>query len=762
MSSAFVKTYFLITLLFCSLFSLGQVDTIQLPQDELGLEDIRITADEIARNQVFTASRTLNNVDELPLSIYVVTGEEILRNGYFTLTDVLKNVPGVFVSQPGSAIEGETFVMNGLHGNTHTKILVDNIPVKVNDVLGMPIGSQLPIRQAERIEITYGPSGIIHGTEAGAGVVNIITRKSERPVYTHADLGVGSQGYSSVNVLFGGKLGKNKKILKFNAYGSSTELRSINIFQTGVFVAEVYPLNSFVEQPEILSSYNLFPQTSRQVGINLKYRSFSLSAARMFRRDHVAIGANPLSVNNQNPQTTYGERISTYNLAFKKDFKKFGLKSSIYFVDHEVDRESSIELIQPHLKQLMNFAASEAAGEDVELRDQYISENNALFFEGRRYMTGRSINAKAEQTLSLFPYRNLELIMGANAEFVGGNVFKEYLPESTGSFDGDVYFNFNLFAQAYLTFKKLNLILGVNRYQRGQVSETDDLNRILPRFAGLYKINSKLNIRASYASSFMVPAQFLDKRSGIIQVESMRRPRLFVSPYNEEAVRLNPQQTNYVDLGLRYNVNNKIRFDLTIFNSKNDNLILYKDEFIPTADGFNIEYGYSNFDNHQSKLTGIRASAIFRNVIPSREMDINMHFSYFKGEQDLPSGEKFPHILSQPDYIAQLSLSLRLYKQLYLTIENNYIGPFASRGLETLDQYYFIRNNKYTRLSRLVTDITFNLRLNNNFKIFSKVSNLFTDSGFTEGIDATGTPDDLFYNVQRGPYFQGGVSYTIN
>jgi len=45
--------------------------------------------------------------------------------------------------------------MRGVNGNQYTKILIDNIPVKASVLSGVPIEAQLPVRQAERIEIIY-------------------------------------------------------------------------------------------------------------------------------------------------------------------------------------------------------------------------------------------------------------------------------------------------------------------------------------------------------------------------------------------------------------------------------------------------------------------------------------------------------------------------------------------------------------------------------------------------------------------------------
>ena len=133
-------------------------------------------------------------------------------------------LPGIRVSQPGSAINGELFMMRGLIGNTYAKILVNGIPVKPYMTNGMPIGAQLPIQQADRIEVIYGPAAALYGADAATGIINIVIENSDRPIFTNASLHLGTQDYSSLNVSVGGKLGKGRKVLKFNIFGSNTRM----------------------------------------------------------------------------------------------------------------------------------------------------------------------------------------------------------------------------------------------------------------------------------------------------------------------------------------------------------------------------------------------------------------------------------------------------------------------------------------------------------------------------------------------------------
>jgi len=129
----------------------AQEDSLQISFSSLTWEDIQSNPQLQINNKVSGASRSLKNIQDLPFSIYVIEGEEIRRHGHITLADALKMLPGIRVSQPGSALEGETFMMRGLLGNAYAKILVNGIPIKPYVVSGMPIGAQLPIQQEQML-----------------------------------------------------------------------------------------------------------------------------------------------------------------------------------------------------------------------------------------------------------------------------------------------------------------------------------------------------------------------------------------------------------------------------------------------------------------------------------------------------------------------------------------------------------------------------------------------------------------------------------
>ncbi|MEK7255256.1 MAG: TonB-dependent receptor plug domain-containing protein, partial [Bacteroidota bacterium] len=311
--------------------------------------------------QIISGSRFPVSAADLPFSTYIITKEEIRLMGYETLVDALKMAPGIRVSQPGSAIEGETFLMRGLFGNAYTKILINDVPIKPAFVGGMPIGAQLPVKEAERIEVIYGAGAALYGSDASAGIINIITRQSEKPVFMQAELSVGQGLYSSVNVMFGGKLGRDKHIFRYFAYASNVLLERRNIFYDTDF--NYNPKTYLRDTTDV--SYTAFdnygnappdkpvltntPHMSRKFGITLNYRSLSFSVESMYRRDHSSIGLHPLAVSYRNPLTYTGEGIWRFNLNIFGNKSKRNAKTDFTYTRYRLDNRSSILWVRPQV-----------------------------------------------------------------------------------------------------------------------------------------------------------------------------------------------------------------------------------------------------------------------------------------------------------------------------------------------------------------------------------------------------------------------------
>lgn len=120
---------------------------------------------------VVTATRSERNLAELPVPVTVVSREQIKSMGSLRLNDVLNEQTGLtIVSDHGNGVQVQGF------SPEYTLILVDGEPL-IGRTAGTMELNRIAVGNIQRIEIIKGPSSSLYGTEALAGVVNIITEK---------------------------------------------------------------------------------------------------------------------------------------------------------------------------------------------------------------------------------------------------------------------------------------------------------------------------------------------------------------------------------------------------------------------------------------------------------------------------------------------------------------------------------------------------------------------------------------------------------
>ncbi len=136
---------------------------------------------------VVTATRTPHPLEDLPFEASVITREEIERSSAQTVSDLLRYLPGIFIrDEDAPGITAWRSLIRGLSFNEgYGLILVDGERVRGEGMGDSGIGlNQIPPALIERIEVVRGPSSVLYGSDALAGVVNIITREvPERPTY---------------------------------------------------------------------------------------------------------------------------------------------------------------------------------------------------------------------------------------------------------------------------------------------------------------------------------------------------------------------------------------------------------------------------------------------------------------------------------------------------------------------------------------------------------------------------------------------------
>ena len=128
---------------------------------------------------VVTATRVPGG-GEKPFQASVLSGEQLDFGISPSVADALRFVPGLHLVQEGAPGGRAALSLRGLDPN-HVVVLVDG--VRVNDPTNSRGGSfdpsTLALVDLERVEIVRGPLSSIHGADALAGVIQIVTRGVE-------------------------------------------------------------------------------------------------------------------------------------------------------------------------------------------------------------------------------------------------------------------------------------------------------------------------------------------------------------------------------------------------------------------------------------------------------------------------------------------------------------------------------------------------------------------------------------------------------
>ena len=124
---------------------------------------------------VITATRTETNVENVPVPLQIISREEIKTIGATRLNEVLLEQTGLLVDPDhGTGLQIQGFAAD------YALILVDGEPV-IGRTAGTLELSRIAVNNIERIEVVKGPSSSLYGSEAMAGVVNIITKRNLSP-----------------------------------------------------------------------------------------------------------------------------------------------------------------------------------------------------------------------------------------------------------------------------------------------------------------------------------------------------------------------------------------------------------------------------------------------------------------------------------------------------------------------------------------------------------------------------------------------------
>jgi vitamin B12 transporter len=145
---------------------------------------------------VVTASELPETVESTPASVTVITKEDIDRRAARDVADLLREVPGIFLARSGSPGKATSLFTRGA-ASTQTLVLWNGIEINNPYFSGYDWG-RFSAAGVEQIEIVRGPFSALYGSEAMAGVINILT--APRANGWRAEIESGAHGLRNAGV----------------------------------------------------------------------------------------------------------------------------------------------------------------------------------------------------------------------------------------------------------------------------------------------------------------------------------------------------------------------------------------------------------------------------------------------------------------------------------------------------------------------------------------------------------------------------------
>jgi outer membrane cobalamin receptor len=740
----------------CLGLMLVQAASAQVPDTDnplrllmLGAEDIDTAYKPVPDKIVLGANRVAENSDEIAIKTYIITREQIQKNGWSTLLDILRTVPGFQISEPANALLGEAFLMRGMMGNLYTKILINGVPILPSAAPGQPLGGNLPIKQAERIEIVLGPATTVYGNDALAGVINIVIAEVERPVEARASIALGTPNLDEFHLLLGGKVGGSRNVLQYQIFGSSRQMKDRNLnFGDSLLSVDTSLVRgnaNWQGEPNTdlprLSDY--FHQ-SRLLGAALQFGGFRLMGIKMYRKDHAAIAQHPLEVSYSDPYTSIADNISNLQLQYDKTLGKFWVHTNLSYLDYKIDNQSAYQGVDHPVSNGRNFVY--AASQDL------LAEQLANFkAEKWSILVGGNYARRKGDAFQSYLSRSFE---ASNVVF--DSLANDYVVENASSttsnigpksvFNQYVYNDIGVFTQANFHAKRFNLVGGL-RYDKQELSDA----QLSWRLAGFAKVTEGIRFKAVFSRAYRAAGTFY----------RFNNYRYFAAPLEPQA--------NYkrvtADLAAETILNGEaglvampakwLRLELDFFMYRLSNSIFFDQNF-PTdstgqGPGANLSIGYRNTSS-SSTLQALQGGV----YLDWGWLKADLFGQWNVGREAIAGIDTLEAYRSVPSFQGNVGIHFEKEKWFRLSVFARYVGK--------VENYYFAKLNDGVVSQSVEGFYNMDAVLGRTFAkrihLFLRVKNL--TNAVSKGISTNFiSTRQLAYIPQEQRFFILGVNFTL-
>jgi len=143
--------------------------------ENLALEDDFLQSlDEVSE----IATKTKLNIDDSPSFVTVLHSDKLLKLGVDDVFEALGLVPGVQLKREKTGVP--VVVFRGVSQKGEVKLMVDGVTINNSYRGSIYHYLDFPIEMVERIEVIRGAGSVLYGSGAISGVVNIITKSSNK------------------------------------------------------------------------------------------------------------------------------------------------------------------------------------------------------------------------------------------------------------------------------------------------------------------------------------------------------------------------------------------------------------------------------------------------------------------------------------------------------------------------------------------------------------------------------------------------------
>ena len=479
------------------------------------------TLDANGDSVVVTATRTERKLSNLTVPVTIINAKTIQQNGALRLTDILKEQTGLnLTSGFGAGVQ-----LQGLNPD-YTIILIYGEPI-VGRTAGVLDLNRIALGNIKKIEIVKGPSSSLYGSEAMAGVINIIT---DAAFGAPLSMGIRYGTYNTLDANLDTKL-SNQKIQYQGFY---------NLYQTDGY--SIRPnSNSRVTTP--IDRY----ATTQQLKLNLSNKT-SLVFNSRFTKEKIQ---NEIAVSNNG--------VTIYSIG-KEDIKDANLSASL---NHRFSNQIKTSL--------RAYATT------------YDAVQNLLTINGLPYRDVLNHNFKRiENQTDWDLHKNLQAVFGVGAVWEGVKSSR-YDSEKVRK-QNDIQYAFTQWE--WKPIKKFTFIGGLRFDRNSQFASA-----LSPKVSMLYKLNAKHQFKLSIGQGFKAPdfrqlfLDFTNAAAGSYSVFGSAQAQqviarldalgqignLFPSYYQLKA--LKPEYSNGLHFTWDWKVNAKTNLSSQFFRNDIKNLI---------------------------------------------------------------------------------------------------------------------------------------------------------------------------------------------